>query len=154
MSSNGSLKSSGPLPKFGGPPSKSFYVCQICKREIRRVKIREHYGTNVDMDVLKLLHSSRPQHLARLTTDKRAHTEKVQDFFDKNQQLPSDYRNSNFWIKAVAATSSPVRSIMQSFLSGKRSSSNLENPPAKKHTKEQTDRYPEQVEDPSDDLEI
>ena len=43
---------------------------------------------------------------------------------------------------------------MQSFLSGKRSSSNLENPPAKRHTKEQTDRDPEQVEDPNDDVEI
>ena len=96
MASNSSSKSSGPLPKHGGPPSKSFYVCQICKRVIRRDEIREHYGTNVDMDALRLPHSTRPQHLARLTPDKRAHTEKVLDFFDKNQELPSDYRNSKF----------------------------------------------------------
>ena len=40
-----SAKSSGPLPKFGGPPSKTFYVCQICKKKIRRDKIKEQLGT-------------------------------------------------------------------------------------------------------------
>ena len=144
--------SKGPLPKYGGPPSKSFYVCQICKRELRRDKIAEHYGTTVELEVLKLLPSQRPQHLARLTLDKRNHTDKVQDYFDENNNLPTDFNNSKFWIKVASSTSSGVNPIMSSFLSGKHSNPDIEDPPAKRQSVEVG--VPEEEEDPSDDIEV
>ena len=75
-------KPSGPLPRFGGPTSKAYFSCQICKKEIRRDKIKEHLAANVDKDILTLAKSLRFQPLVRLPADKRNHTEKVQEFFD------------------------------------------------------------------------
>ena len=42
----------GPLPAFGGPPSKTNSFCKICGKEVRRDRLREQYGAYVDMDVL------------------------------------------------------------------------------------------------------
>ena len=141
----------GPLSKFGGPPSKSFYVCQICKKEIRRDKIGEHLGSNVDMDVLKLLPIMRSQHLARLPPEKRIHTEKVQDYYDENRKLPTEFTNSSFWIKVSPLIGTATNPIMQSFLSTKHSNTGLEDPPAKKQSTGRDSTDPEQEEDISED---
>ena len=146
-------KSSGPLPRFGGPPSKSFYTCQICKKQIRRDKIKEHLAASVDMEVLSLAPSLRSQPLARLTFDKRNHTEKVQDYFDKHEQLPVDFNNSKFWIKV--SQSNTESSLMSTFLLGKRSRSDSPDIPAKKvAAEEQEVQEPQMEEDPNDDLEV
>ena len=52
-----SESSRGPLPAFGGPASdtKAYYVCKMCKKEVRRDNIREHYGVYVNMSILNLL---------------------------------------------------------------------------------------------------
>ena len=128
--------SKGPPAKYGGPPSKCFFVCQICNRELRRDKLAEHNETTVDLEVLKLLPSQRTQHLARLASDKRIHNEKVQEYFDKNNNLPTDFNNSNFWIKVASSTSEAVNPIMTSFLIGKHSNPEPEDPPAKRQTVE------------------
>ena len=52
------------------------------------------------MEVLKSSATVRSKLLARLNNDKRNHTEKVQEFFSENQQLPVDFNNTVFWIKA------------------------------------------------------
>ena len=106
-------KPSGPLPRFGGPPSKAYFTCQICKKDIRRDKIKEHLAANVDKDILSLAPSIRSQPLARLTADRRNHTEKVQEFYDKHKQLPIDYNNSEFWIKVSPPETSGGSSIMK-----------------------------------------
>ena len=141
----------GPLPKFGGPPSKSFYVCQICKKEIRRDKIGEHLGSNVDLDTLSLLPIARPLHLARLPPEKRIHTEKVQDYYDESRKLPTEFTNSSFWIKVIPSGGTATNPIMQSFLSDKRSNSGLEDPPVKKESIDRENLDPEQEEDMSED---
>ena len=126
-----SAKSSGPLPRHGGRPSKSYYSCQICKKEIRRDKVKEHLVANVDMDVLGLVPGLRGQPLARLTSDKRNHTEKVHGVYDKHEQLPIDYRNTEFWIQAMPSKPSSS-GMLSNFLVKKPSSSGLLGPPAKK----------------------
>ena len=99
MSGGGGSKSPrGPLPKFGGPPSKSNYMCKICEKEIRRDKIKEHYGAYVDLGALNKPIQTREQALSRLSSEKRKHT----DYFDRNGKLPMDFNNSEFWIKSGA----------------------------------------------------
>ena len=80
-----------PCPKgdhFGGPPSKSMYVCTICGKQVRRDRIREHYGSYVDMTVLgQTDRRIREQSLSRLSVDKRKHSKGVKDYFDKNKNF-------------------------------------------------------------------
>ena len=82
------------------------------------------------MDVLRLAPSLRSQPLTRLTVDKRNHTEKDRDFFDKHEQLPVDFNNSRFWIKSLP--SSTGSSLMSNFLLGKRCRSDSPDLPATK----------------------
>ena len=64
MSGGGGSKSPrGPLPTFGGPPSKSNYMCKICEKEIRRDKIKEHYGPHGDLGALNKPIQTREQAL-------------------------------------------------------------------------------------------
>ena len=97
----------GPLPKFGGPPSKTFFTCQICKRDFRRDKIKEHYGAYVDLEALNEPAKTRSIALARLSSDKRKHTEKIREFFDRHGHLPVDFNISEFWIKSGSTNSNP-----------------------------------------------
>ena len=50
---SGGACSRGPLPTFGGPPSKAYYEFKICRKMIRRDRIRYHYATYIDIDTLK-----------------------------------------------------------------------------------------------------
>ena len=93
---SGGSSARGPLPTFGGPPSKAYYECKICKKVIRRDRIRDHYATNVDKDTLKKPIGNRLFALSRLNADKRNHTEGVADYFDKNRQLPDYYDQLGF----------------------------------------------------------
>ena len=107
-----SLSQRGPLPAFGGTPSKSIYICSICGKQVRRDRIRERYGSYVDMTVLsKTDKGIREQAMARLIVDKRKHTEGVKDFFDANKKLPVDYDNKDFWVKAQKTESDQISNI-------------------------------------------
>ena len=86
-SGSGGASSRGPLPTFGGPPSKANYGCKICRKVIRRDRLRDHYATYVDIDTLKKPIGNRLFALSRLSAEKRKHTEGVADYFDKNGQL-------------------------------------------------------------------
>ena len=138
MSTGASAKSVGPLPRFGGPASKSYYTCQICFKDIRRDKIKDHLNSNVDCSILKAQSNERSIHIARLPSDKRLHTEKVLSFFDQNGQLPYDFNNSSFWIQVNrCAEASTPNSIMSNFLlSSKRGSSDGDDVPSKKQATE------------------
>ena len=122
----------GPLPAFGGPPSKTNYVCKICEKEVRRDRIREHYGAYVDMDVLNQPDAStRAQALARLPVEKRKHTERVKDFFFSNKKLPLDYKNLDYWTKAAQ---NKVGSFQNIFAVKRKNNVEGEQPPKKKQT--------------------
>ena len=71
----------GPLPRAGGPQSKAFYQCKICDKNIRRDKLKEHYGTYVDMIALNNTGQVRSFALSKLASEKRKHTEQVKEFF-------------------------------------------------------------------------
>ena len=109
----------------------------------------------MDMEVLCLVPGLRGQPLAKLTSDRRKHTEKVQDFYDKHEQLPVDYRNTEFWIPATPSTPSSS-GIMSNYLVKKPSSTELLGPPAKKAAVESVakDPHPQLQEDPDDDLPV
>ena len=98
------------------------------------------------MEVLSLAPSLRSQPLARLTADKRNHTEKVQDFFDKHERLPVDFNNSWFWIKVSHSNTSTGSSLMSTFLLGKRSRSDSQDLPAKKVAGEEQEVREPQME--------
>ena len=98
------------MSKFGGPPSKAFYTCRICNKEIRRDRIKEHYGAYVDLGSLNQSVESRNIAIARLNVDKRKHTEGVKEYYDKHKKLPFDFNNSEFWIK-VAPKAEPAKSF-------------------------------------------
>ena len=107
------------------------------------------------MEVLSLAPSLTSQPLARLTADKRNHTEKVQNFFDKHERLHVDFNNSWFWIKVSHSNTSTGSSLMSTFLLGKRSRSDSQDLPAKKVAGEEQDvREPQLEEDPIEDKEI
>ena len=140
----------GPLPAFGGPPSKTNYVCKICGKEVRRDRLREHYGAYVDMDVLNQPDTrAREQALARLSVEKRNHTERVKDFFDSNRKLPLDYNNLEYWTKAAQTR---VGSHQNIFAVKRKNNVEGEQPPTKKQTS--TDDPVEGDRDTRDELEI
>ena len=127
----------GPLPAFGGPASKAYYVCKMCKKEVRRDKIREHYGVYVDMSILNQTDGRiREQALARLTAEKRTHTEGVKDFFDSNSKLPLDYNNTEYWTRAAQ----PVADVNRNIFTVKRKNTVEEEqqPPQKKQSNQDT----------------
>ena len=72
---SGRSLSRGPLQTFGGPPSKAYYECKICKKVITRDRIRDHHATYVDIDTLKKPTGNRLFSLSRLSAEKRKHTE-------------------------------------------------------------------------------
>ena len=131
MAGGGSSKKSprGPLPKFGGPPSKTFFTCQICERDVRRDKIKEHYGAYVDLDALNEPAKTRSIALARLSSDKRKHTEKIREFFDRHGHLPVDFNISEFWIKSGSTNSNP--SHTSQYFNLKRKIPVIDEPPEK-----------------------
>ena len=92
----------GPLPRFGGPQSKTFFKCKICDKKIRRDKLKEHFNSYVDMNTLKSFGQARDFSMSRLAFEKRRQTEQVKEYFDRNEKLPLDYNNSEFWLKAGA----------------------------------------------------
>ena len=98
---SGRSLSRGPLQTFGGPPSKAYYECKICKKVITRDRIRDHHATYVDIDTLKKPMGNRLFALSRLSADKRKQNEGVADYFDKNRHLPADYDNLDFWTKTT-----------------------------------------------------
>ena len=100
--------SKGPLPTFGGPPSKANYMCKICGKKMRRDMIRKHYTTYVDLEALQETANRRGQVLARLTSERRKHTEEVMDYYDINRKLPLDYNNINFWKKVTNSADLPT----------------------------------------------
>ena len=123
---SGGSSSRGPLPTFGGPPSKAYYECKICKKVIRRDRIRDHYATYIDIDTLKKPMGNRLFAISRLSADKRKHTEGVADYFDKNRQLPADYDNLDFRTKTTDEQTE--RSPRYSFFAPKRKTSLLLSP--------------------------
>ena len=132
-----SKSSRGPLPAFGGPASKAYYVCKMCKKEVRRDKICEHYGVYVDMSILNQTDGRiREQALARLTAEKRTHTEGVKDFFDSNSKLPLDYNNTEYWTRAAQ----PVADVNRNIFTVKRKNTVEEEqqPPQKKQSNQDT----------------
>ena len=100
------------------------YQCMICEKELRRDRLKEHYSSYVDLESLKLTGQERIFAMSRLNYEKRRHTEKVKDYYDRNTKLPLDHNNSEFWVKA--GTKAGPSSLNQDFFNIKRKTQDSE----------------------------
>ena len=87
-------------------------MSKICEKEVRRDKIKEHFGIYVDLGALNTPIQTREQAFSRLSSEKMKHTESLKEYFVRNGKLPMDFNNSDLWIKSGAKEApSPLQSF-------------------------------------------
>ena len=85
-----SLGKRGPLPTAGGPPAKFNYKCIVpdCQKLIRGDKLKEHYVTWVDFDLLKTVKTiDKSNAFAQISKEKNVEKQNHTKFFYEKEKF-------------------------------------------------------------------